>query len=136
MRSLLFFVILAVSNCSHPLPPISHGMDEYGRHPLPFRPNERFVLVSITAEPGHWPDRFIEIGYLLDGHRRRFVLSGAGTTDGYVTDSGRIISSENPKSEGPIMEERVILLASEEQITVVGNTVSEGEVRLRNRKEG
>jgi hypothetical protein len=136
MRLLLFPIFLAVSCCSSPLPPISHVTGEYGRHQLPFRPNERFVLVSITAEPLHLPDRFIEISYILDGHRRKFVLSGAGTTDGYVTDLGRMISSESSETESPIMEERVILLASGEQITVVGNTVSEGEVRLRNRKEG
>lgn len=110
-------------------------MDKYGRHQLPFRPNERFVLESVAAEPGQWPDRFIEISYRLDGRRRKFVLGGVGTTDGYVTDLGRLISSESSEHESAITEERVIQLPTGEQITVFGNTVSTGEVKLMNRKE-
>lgn len=135
MRCLIIATILGVASCSSPLPPVSNATDGFGRHQLPFRPNERFVLESVAAEPGHLPNRFIEISYRLDGRRRKFVLGGEGTTDGYVSDLGRLISSESSEHESAIIEERVIRLASGEQITVVGNTVSEGEVRLRN-KEG
>lgn len=133
MRLLLFPIFLAVSCCSSPLPPISKDMDQYGRHPLPFRPNERFVLNSVTAEPGPLQINPVEIGYILDGRPRKLVITGAGTTDGYVTDLGEIISSESSEHESPIMQERVIQLETGEKITVDGNTISKGEVRLKNR---
>ena len=110
-------------------------MDEYGRHQLPFRPNERFVLYSITTEPGPLQIRPVEIEYILDGRRRKLVIRGTGSTDGYVSDLGEIISSESSEHESPIMEERVIQLESGEQITVDGNTVSKGVVRLINGKK-
>jgi len=136
MRYLTLSTILAFTGCLSPLPPISNGTDDYGRHPLPFRPNERFVLESIIEEPGYSILKPVTIIYYLDGRRRKFVLTGVNTTDGYVTDLGRIISSESSETESAIMEERVIQLDSGEQITIVGNTVTKGQVRLTNKKKG
>ena len=57
-----------------------------------------------------------------------------GTTDGYVTDMGRLLANEIEGVESPIMDERVIQLATGEEITIAGNTIDQGGIRLRTTK--
>jgi hypothetical protein len=73
----------------------------------------------------------ITIVYYLDGIRREWTLEGEGSSDGFVTDMGRLLGSEIEGVESPIMDERVIRLTTGEEITVSGNTIEAGGIRLR-----
>jgi hypothetical protein len=109
---------------------------EFGRHQLPYRPNERFVLIEVDAPTDFSAfDSPITITYFLDGKRRTSQFAAAGATDGYVTYLGRLLAAEIEGVESPIMDENVIRLTSGEEITVSGNTVNRGGIRLRRTNE-
>ncbi len=132
MRILLLALALVVASCAgSPPPPEATVVRDLGRHPLPFQPNERFILQSVHEDPGLWMSSPISIVYYLDGRRREWTLAGEASSDGFVTDMGRLLASEIEGVESPIMDERVIRLATDEEITVSGNTINAGGIRLR-----
>lgn len=132
MRSLLASLTWMLGSCISTL----HVSVESnpGKHQLPFRPNERFILESVVEGPGLWMNSPISLIYHLDGRRRQWTLGGEGSTDGFVTDMGRLCASETEGVDSPIMDERVIRLATGEEITVIGNTTEKGWVRLRKKQ--
>ena len=128
IRILLFITSIFVVGCA--IPPDVKVNRELGRHPLPYRANERFVLTNIigAAVYGEAPS---SIEYFLDGRRRTFKPAKVGSTDGYITYLGRLLAPEIDGVESPIMDEQVIRLRTGEEITVDGNTVDSGGIRLR-----
>ena len=130
MRRLLTILTILTAGCVNTQTQKTQIDRELGRHYLPFQPNKRFILQSVVPDPGAWTFGPITIAYLLDGKRRQLRLVCKGTTDGYVTDMGRILASEIEGVESPIMDERVIQLVSGEEITIAGNTIDKGGISL------
>ena len=124
---LLTFSIIIASCATAPEVEVSRDL---GRHPLPYRPNDRFVITNIIGS-AIFGDAPSSIEYFLDGRRRTFEPAEVGSTDGYVTYLGRSLAPEVEGVESPIMDEQVIRLITGEEITVAGNTVDSGGVRLR-----
>ena len=103
---------------------------DLGRHSLPYKPNNRFILNKVVGASmfGDPPD---SIEYYLDGKKRYFYPRKNGDTDGYMTYLGRVLESEIKDIESPIMDEQVIRLNTGEEITVTGNTVAPNVIKLR-----
>lgn len=126
---ILTLLLVFLSSCA--TPPDIKVQSQPGKHSLPFRPNERFILTDVTPVTDYTaPHPIIDLSYFLDGRRRIFSAVSTGTTDGYVTYLGRIFDHEEEGIESPITDEHIIQIKSGEQITVTGNTVNLGEVRL------
>ena len=105
---------------------------ELGRHSLPFRPNERFIILEVEEfKPQIFGTPPKAIVYLLDGKKRRMLLSEKESKDGYIVFLGRVLDNEVPGEESAIMDEQVISLESGEEITIEGNTIDTGGIRLR-----
>ena len=102
---------------------------ETGRHELPFQPNERFIIQSVFPKPGVYENAPLIIVYFLDGKQKEWKMGGPRSSDGYLTELGWFLDSS--PVDGNFMEERVIRLPTGEQITVSGNTVQRGQIRLR-----
>ncbi len=135
MRTLFLIFTSLLTACVSSVPPMEAPLPrtavtrETGRHQLPFQPNERFILQSVAPEPGVYENSRLIIVYFLDGKRKEWRMGGPRSTDGYVTELGWFL--ESSPVDGNFMEERVIRLPTGEQMTVSGNTVQRGEVRLR-----
>ena len=122
-------LIVLFSSCASPFD--VEVQSQSGRHSLPFRPNDRFTLTDVevvTDSAASHP--VIDLSYFFDERRRTFSAIFTGKTDGYVTYLGRVLVNEVEGVESPIIDEHIIQLKSGEQITVAGNTVDSGEVRL------
>lgn len=131
MKILLIICIALFAGCANYTLPQTTVNRALGRHQLPFQPNERFILQSVIEEPRIGAETLITITYFLDEKRRQWRLDGEGTCDGYVTDLGQFFDNEIAGVESSVMEERIIRLPTGEEITVSGNTIDSGGVRLR-----
>ena len=129
-RTITFLIGVMLVSCS--IPSDTEINRELGRHQLPYRANERFVLTEIIGGSSVF-DPPESIVYYLDGGRRVFRPHERGATDGYATYLGRIVASEIENKESPIMDEHVIRLITAEEITVIGNTINQGGIRLRSK---
>lgn len=111
-------------------PPDVKANKNPGRHFLPYKPNEQFVLNKIHKEPFHSKIPF-SIEYFINGKRKIFAPDKVGSTDGNITYLRRKISSEIEGVESPIIDEHIVRLHTGEEITIVSNTLNSGEIRLR-----
>ncbi len=103
---------------------------EIGRHDLPFQPNERIILQWVYPERGADEKTNLILVYYLDRKRRKWIMGGPRSSDDSVTELGWFL-----KLDQSLMEECMIRLSSEEQITVSGITIQQGhQLRLRTLK--
>jgi hypothetical protein len=129
MRLFILIITCALfASCASP-PNVEVNTEE-GRHPLPFRANQRFILTKVTKDNTLFESPK-QIEYFLDGRRRTFLTNKVGASDGYVTYLGRVLTSEVEGVESPIMDEQIIRLKTGDEITIAGNTVNPGGIRMQ-----
>ena len=110
-----------------------------GRYDLPARISDELVISDVT-ETGDGLSGSVTVTYRKNGKKKSTSFSERGDSDGYLTYRGREFppNSDAEKAlregkpwDGPIIDERSIETPDGTIIGVAGNTVSQGQIRIR-----
>ena len=132
---LLVASVLAACGTPDPVQSVSGP----GRYDLPARISDQLVITDVT-ETGDGLSGSVKVTYLKSGKKKSTSFAKRGDSDGYLTYRGREFPP-NPDAEkalregeswdGPIIDERSIETPEGAIIGVAGNTVLQGQIRIR-----